>query len=149
MVSQESIHEFMHRRLTELDSAIDHARSNLTSLENERDLVSKIIRDYRLQKSGPTDPEGPGRPERSGGSAANIAIDNPGSGVMTIKEMAMAVIQDHPDGLGNAAIFEAIRAKFGVEVQPKSLSPQLGRLADKSNIVKEKGVWKLAQKNAG
>lgn len=68
---------------------------------------------------------------------------------MTIKQMALAVLGDHPTGLSNTGIFDAIRAKFDQEVAPKSLSPQLGRLADKDGkIVKENGVWKLAEKKA-
>lgn len=144
---QESIHVILHRRLSELEAAIEVARVDLKTMEDERDLVSKIIRENRLQKSGPTEQEGMRQQERSGGSAANGTADarRAGGGAMTIKEKALSVLADHPDGLSNAGIFDAIKLKFGDEIQPKSLSPQLGRLADKDHkIVKENGVWKLA-----
>ncbi|WIJ24813.1 hypothetical protein [Devosia sp. RR2S18] len=150
IVPQESIHAMLHRRLSELESAIELARAALKEMEDERDLASKIIRENRLQKSGPTQQEGTRQQEGDSGSAANGATDGRGAGGMTIKQMALAVLADHPDGLSNSGIFEAIRSRFGQEIQPKSLSPQLGRLADRDNkIVKENGVWKLAEKNAG
>lgn len=69
---------------------------------------------------------------------------------MTIKQMALAVLEGHVEGLSNSSISDAIEKMFGKKIQPKSLSPQLGRLADKDHkIVKENGVWKLAEKNAG
>lgn len=145
----ESLSAKMHRLLSELDGDIDAMRENLRKREEDRELIVKIIRDNRLQKSGPADQERKGQPEGGGGSSQNSSDDHRGAGTMTIKAMAMAVLEEHPEGLGNTGIFEAIQAKFGVEIQPKSLSPQLGRLADKNDIFKENGVWKLAEKSAG
>src|SRR5690554_1447336 len=49
-----------------------------------------LIRDYRLQKSGPSDQEGTRQHEGSDGSPPNGTAEVRGTGGLTIKQMALA-----------------------------------------------------------
>lgn len=47
----------------------------------------------------------------------------------TLKEMAIAVLADHPDGLEANDVRDRIAERFGSQVKRESMSPQLSRLA--------------------
>jgi hypothetical protein len=56
----------------------------------------------------------------------------------TLKEMAIAILTDHPDGLEANDVRDRIAERFDVQVKRESMSPQLSRLA-KEGVIRRGG----------
>jgi hypothetical protein len=65
----------------------------------------------------------------------------PSSSAPTIKDMALAVLSNAPDGFNSAEILAAIKEEFSREIERTSLSPQLSRLKDAGTIVLNGDRW--------
>ncbi|AWM88621.1 hypothetical protein [Microvirga sp. 17 mud 1-3] len=61
----------------------------------------------------------------------------------TLKEMAVEVLSDRPEGADANQILKAIHERFGVEVARSSLSPQLSRLGHEGVLERDSFIWKL------
>ena len=62
----------------------------------------------------------------------------------TLKDMAVAVLSELPDGADANAIRHLIGMKFGREIARESMSPQLSRLGAASVLKRDGLIWKLA-----
>jgi len=77
--------------------------------------------------------------------AGEVNVAEPSSqGKKTLKEMALEVLSANPNGLDAVGILAAIKSEFGKTVQRESLSPQLSRLGQNGDVVREDGVWRIA-----
>src|SRR5262245_42961295 len=61
----------------------------------------------------------------------------------TIKDYAVRVLADHPNGLAALDILADINRRFGTSYPRTSLSPQLSRLGQAGIIEREGVVWRL------
>jgi hypothetical protein len=66
-----------------------------------------------------------------------------GTGRKTLKEMAVEALQKNTDGLEAAAILQWIKERYGLDVARESMSPQLSRLGQEGEIVRNGYVWRL------
>jgi len=69
---------------------------------------------------------------------------SPGSGKKTLKELAIDILWDHPEGLEASAILGVMAGKLGLVVRRESLSPQLSRLGQEGFLEREGLLWKIA-----
>ena len=68
----------------------------------------------------------------------------------TIKDMAREVLSGQPGGLNSSGILDAIKKRFGRDIERTSLSPQLSRLKDEGELILSGDVWFTAEHfNAG
>lgn len=118
------IREYLAQRRADIQAQIKALRAELAEVDvAERALLS--VNGEAMK----------GRRERGTG----------GSGKKTLKEMAVEVLQNYPDGLEAANILSEIEKKYGVTVQRESLSPQLSRLGQDEVLKRDGLIWKLAQ----
>jgi hypothetical protein len=62
---------------------------------------------------------------------------------LTIKEAALKVLADYPNGLTAIEILKEINDRFGMNIVRSSLSPQLSRLKQDDRISQSGMVWSL------
>lgn len=61
----------------------------------------------------------------------------------TLKQMAMAVLAEHPDGLDANQLISEVQARFQLVVPRPSMSPQLSRLGRDGILRRDGMTWKL------
>jgi hypothetical protein len=66
-----------------------------------------------------------------------------GSGRKTLKELAIGILADHPEGLEASAILQELERRHGLTVRRESLSPQLSRLGHDKTLTRDGLTWKL------
>lgn len=76
--------------------------------------------------------------ENRGSTAPNATAKNSRGSGPTLKEMAVAVLADHTNGLEANDVLDRIAERFGVQVKRESMSPQLSRLA-REGIIRRGG----------
>ena len=82
--------------------------------------------------------------------AGDVGATTPSAhGKMTLKEMALQVLSANPKGLDALGILAAIKSEFGKTVQRESLSPQLSRLGQSGEVVREDGLWRIVTTGPG
>jgi chromosome condensin MukBEF ATPase and DNA-binding subunit MukB len=65
---------------------------------------------------------------------------------LTIKEAALKVLRDHPEGLIALDILKEINERFGLGILRTSLSPQLSRLKQERKVNNAGMAWTLASR---
>lgn len=111
-----TLRDFLAVRRSEIQTQIKALRSELREIE----AASAALQENR---------------ENTAPSAT--AKNSRGSGP-TLKEMAVAVLADHTDGLEANDVLDRIAERFGIQVKRESMSPQLSRLA-KEGIIRRGG----------
>lgn len=84
-------------------------------------------------------------PGSDGARPAATSIQRSGP---TLKEMAIAILMEHPDGLEANDVRDQIAEKFGTQVKRESMSPQLSRLA-REGVIRRGGHNKWLLKTQG
>jgi hypothetical protein len=64
---------------------------------------------------------------------------------LTIKQAALAVLADYPEGLTALDILREINSRYRFDLVRSSLSPQLSRLRHQGKIDLRGNVWRLSQ----
>lgn len=106
-----TLRDFLANRRSEIQAQIKALRSELREIE---------AASAALQES-------------QGGAEPSPAKKTRGRGP-TLKEMAIAVLSDHPDGLEANDVLDRIAERYGFQVKRESMSPQLSRLAGEGII---------------
>jgi hypothetical protein len=114
------LREYLSNRRAEIQAQIKALRAELGDLDAaERGLAS-------------TSSDGP---KRERGAS--------GTGRKTLKELAIEVLQQRPEGAEANTIIAEIKSKHGIEVARESMSPQLSRLGQEGVLTREGLIWRL------
>jgi hypothetical protein len=124
----ETLHEFIMRRLQELDAMETPLRAQLDEIRRERIALKKSAKAVGSNIPGATN------------QYAKENIDNQ---VKTIKEIVIEVLSKKPLGLTALDILSSINELTGMEYERTSLSPQLSRLKRDGRLKKDGIVWSL------
>jgi DNA-binding transcriptional ArsR family regulator len=117
-----TIREFLSNRRTEIKQHIADMRAELQDI----DTLESTLSGPRAKKA-PSD-----KPARARGRRRSTE---------TLRDMALAVLKNRPEGVNASQLVAAIKDKFGVDVERASLSPQLSRL-NKDGLIRRDGyTW--------
>jgi hypothetical protein len=82
-----------------------------------------------------------------GGSVAGVATESAvrqrPSARMTLTEMVLDVLRNHPGGTDKRTIQDLIRQKHGVRPATNSLTTQLSRLKSQRVLSRDERIWRL------
>jgi len=110
-----TLRDFLANRRSEIQAQIKTLRAELREIE----AASSALQDAQGEGIRPD----VARTRRSG---------------PTLKEMAIAILTDHPDGLEANDVRDKIAERFDAQVKRESMSPQLSRLA-KEGVIRRGG----------
>lgn len=113
--SMTTLRDFLTNRRSEIQTQLKALRGELREIE----AASAALQDPQAE-----------------GSRPDAAITRRGR--PTLKEMAITILTDHPDGLEANDVRDRIAERFDVQVKRESMSPQLSRLA-KEGIIRRGG----------
>lgn len=116
------IHEMLLARRKEVVAEIAPLKAELKEIDTALAAISGEVPSAPSTRTGP----------------------RPGS----ISSNALAVLQDHPEGLRTRSVVEAIQSRFGREITPRNMSWHLSHLKRDKRVVLVGDVWRIPDNNS-
>lgn len=141
--TQESLEDFINRRVLAVDEEARVLRDALAVLEEER---RKLMAAAEAAANFAAKKADAGPVVHIDGAPYEFKRSRPVAAEKTIKQAVLEILGDVRRGMTALEILPAVNAKLGVDYPRTSLSPQLSRLKNDGLIERKGIVWSLVSR---